>query len=438
MTNNISEFIDTYSDDIIYLLEARKFLVTHPSRSSIDKHLIDASFSRIFAILMIGNIEQMLQEWKTRVPVVEPYFQKNTSMKDKVDNLCQAFKNIGLNVDREIFNDYLAIKYLRNIIVHADWNEEKCSDKIKVISDRGFPTDTRNLNEEHLRKMHSVNENIIFYIAASEYRERIDGHTPIKRNSKLVKLQNFFEEYDGLGLVKKEQIAHLFWRNLEKISEYINKDIEKTVLSENYIWSKGYTNADIESMSHDDRKRLYYLAARQAGRDGVQLLVQHCSLAKDALDSWHEYWRLTYEQQGISIEKIKSSIEILSKLHKRKIYSDHSLEELNNNMPENIAIKYIQSVLNNYSPLTEIQIIDAFKGGGAVYKITLNITAVFLFTIQLPVIDPENTEIYFQEAEKALQAMELRSLWCKFVNRKSNEGIGSFEFYREMMSKFSQ
>jgi len=42
----IHEFLDTYSDDIIYLQEGRSSLLTHPLKSEV-KDLCDASFCKI-------------------------------------------------------------------------------------------------------------------------------------------------------------------------------------------------------------------------------------------------------------------------------------------------------------------------------------------------------------------------------------------------------
>jgi len=73
-----SEFIDTYSDDIGYLHDARVALLTHPLRIVYDK-LCNASLCRLFAIVMIGNIEAMLEHWriKDNLKILDTYFAPN-------------------------------------------------------------------------------------------------------------------------------------------------------------------------------------------------------------------------------------------------------------------------------------------------------------------------------------------------------------------------
>lgn len=71
----ISEFIDTYSDDIIYLLAGRSAVLTHPLRTE-TQELLDASTCRLLAVFMIGGIEVMLAQWRDRdhQKILDVYF----------------------------------------------------------------------------------------------------------------------------------------------------------------------------------------------------------------------------------------------------------------------------------------------------------------------------------------------------------------------------
>ena len=58
----IDEFIDTYSDDLIYIHEGRAALLTHPLRGDYAfRGYPDASVCRMLAVFMIGSIEAMLK-----------------------------------------------------------------------------------------------------------------------------------------------------------------------------------------------------------------------------------------------------------------------------------------------------------------------------------------------------------------------------------------
>ena len=427
MDTKISEFVDTYSDDIIYLQEARRVLLTHPLRREI-KDLCDTSFCRMFAVIMIGSIEHMLEEWRKRdkLGILEQYFAERANNSERVQSLYEAFKKAGVNVDWEVFADYLAIKCLRNVIVHARW---KTYEK-EWLEQRGFPTDTRKLTEDHWRKMQWVNQNMMLYIALTAFI------SPSRKPSdKLIKLQEIAKETDDLGLVRKEHIPKMFWYNLEKISAYLYRAIEQTVLTEEYNWAKGRSNNEIEAMSHEDRKRLFYLAARRAGEDGFHLLVKYRGLAKEALDSWREYWRLTFEQAKVSVSKIESATKTLLDLHERGIYPEGCFI-WTKDIPHDARVELIKLTLKNYSPLTEEQIVEALCVGAIVYEFIPNITATYLLTIRLPIVDPENTQIYLQEGEKAFQAMQLRHYWYTYVEYRSKKDFETLAFYRKMLNEF--
>ncbi|MEM4539831.1 MAG: hypothetical protein QXF02_06675 [Candidatus Korarchaeota archaeon] len=61
-------------------------------------------------------------------------------------------------IDRSILEDYLALKYLRNVIVHTKWrlHEKEWVEKI------GFPSDVRILNEEHWYRILEVSKHDVY------------------------------------------------------------------------------------------------------------------------------------------------------------------------------------------------------------------------------------------------------------------------------------
>src|SRR3990172_8532976 len=100
MAYRLPEFIDTYSDDIIYLQEGRKALLTHPLMGTI-KDLCDASFCRMFAVMMIGSMEAMLEEWEKcdKAGILKEYFAGHAKNGARVDSLYDACVKEGIAVD---------------------------------------------------------------------------------------------------------------------------------------------------------------------------------------------------------------------------------------------------------------------------------------------------------------------------------------------------
>lgn len=88
---DIGEFIDTYSDDLIYLHEARVALRTHPLRGDYAfAEYLDASFCRMLAVFMIGSIEVMLATstglsgttWSESMPTYMPISRRRSPPSD--------------------------------------------------------------------------------------------------------------------------------------------------------------------------------------------------------------------------------------------------------------------------------------------------------------------------------------------------------------------
>jgi hypothetical protein len=284
--SEIREFIDAYSVDLIYLLEARRALLTHPLRGEYAfEDLLNASFCRLFIVTVVQAIEFMLNAWQERdhIGILNNYFSNQASNGDRVNALYSAFQQAGINVDREVFEDYLAIKYLRNTIVHGRWkNHEK-----EWLDLRGFPTDVRKFTKEHLDRVHHVYQNMMFYI----FLTTVPSRQAPKPNC-LVRLKEEMTRIrDEHGILRLSDINRIFWQNLERIDWLIYQDIEKVVVSDEYNWTRELSKEQIETLVRTGKhKRLLFLAAWRAGRNNHPLLARHRSLANDALVFWRKYW----------------------------------------------------------------------------------------------------------------------------------------------------
>lgn len=422
----IPEFIDTYSDDIISLQEGRNALLTHSLRRE-SKDLCDASFCRIFAIMMVGSIETMLEAWRERdsLGILDSYFAARISNGDRVASLFNAFNNAGINVDREVFNDYLAIKYLRNVVVHARWKDyEK-----EWLEHRGFPADTRELTEQHWKKMQSVNRNMMLYIALTSIAK---PEPPTGPSSRVIKLSET-EGRDEMGIFRVNDLPTIIWFNLERIDHYIYKNIETAALADDYVWTKGFTVEEVERLSHNERKRLFYLAARRAGESGFPPLEAQRSLGKEALSFWKEYWRLTFGQHRIACDDLEQSTKVLEHLHNRNAYPKAPITPLLHH--RDLAIKLIQKLIDRYEPFTEEEVLSALWMGEILYEIMPNIMPVTLFVLGLPIVDPHDTRTYIEEGKRALVAFKLRTYWYMYVEHKTLPNV-DWHFYDDMCELF--
>jgi hypothetical protein len=397
----IDEFIDTYSDDVLYLDEARAALLTHPLMPTL-KELTDASACRLLAVFMIGNIEVMLETWRDRdgMGILSSYFNDKLPNGEKVSALFEAFRQAGIDVNKDIFDDYLAIKYLRNTIIHGRWKDHE---RIWVES-RGFPSDTRKLTDKHLEKIADVDQNMMYYVF-------LTGHTKRKLAKPYTPKLLTASRHDVTGIIKLKDISRIIWQNLERITSHLSEAIAATVTTREYDWSEGRSRDELENLGHNQLKRLYYLAARRAGEDDYPPLQVHRELAGEALAFWRLYWERAVVAQGFDRVGISQAVEAITS---GESWLETSCAEVDHSTLE---------------PSTNAE--DAVRLGKFAYDAVPNLTPVTLLAVVLPIIDPANTTTYLSEATNAWNAFILGRAWYSVMEHREVFRIDeSLEFYR--------
>ncbi|MBM7693541.1 hypothetical protein JOC77_002981 [Peribacillus deserti] len=153
------QFIDTYSDDMLYLVDARNLLL----QNGRFEYLVTPAFCRMFIVNMVGAVEASLNSWKKEdgTDILSSYFTSRNNQ-EKVDNLYNAFISAGIPVEKEVFDDYLAIHYLRHKIVHS--KEKDTERRDDWIKSRGFPIDTREFTVDDWDRIQKLNDILISYL----------------------------------------------------------------------------------------------------------------------------------------------------------------------------------------------------------------------------------------------------------------------------------
>jgi hypothetical protein len=165
------EFIHAWSDDLVTLRNARTAVlsVTQPGAAT---KVANAAFCRHLAICIVGSVEIILSVWleKDRSNILAVYFAEKAENGKRIDSLVSAFAREGFSVERTLFEDYLAIKYLRNTIEHSKWKDNQK----EFVRSRGFPTDVREFKLEDFNRMSEVFNSVAIYIAQTEFEK--DDH----------------------------------------------------------------------------------------------------------------------------------------------------------------------------------------------------------------------------------------------------------------------
>lgn len=387
-----TEFIDTYSDDILYLYDMREALLTHPFKVTVP-NLFYASFSRIYCVFIIGNIEAMIKEWSqyNDNDILSGFFDNNKSNTLRIENLYEAFVNNEINVDKEILQDYLAIKYLRNTVVHSGWNENQK----KFILERNFPIDSRDLNDTHLQKMKNVNENMMVYIMMTSFLD--SKKNSFVNSGDIIRNNVGFPETDGI--ITKKQFPNLIWNNLSRIISRFELIFD-------------------EAQSEANNELLY--------------------LSEEALFFWNEYKRYKLTREIISKESIETSLNILQDLLQYQYFIKfpigiNNLKNLYYSIDENqISEDQLITLFKGDIKYSAIDSLKAIIKGEEIYNSIPNITILKLFVYYLPRVLPEEAKYFIKEAKEILTLFKLSRYYYHYIEQNSNisnlnETIQSFE-----------
>ncbi|HEX6508055.1 MAG TPA: hypothetical protein VF221_10515 [Chloroflexota bacterium] len=431
---DVGEFIDSYSDDLIYLREARAALLTHPLSPewAFADHW-DACAGRVASVFMIGSIEAMLETWREKDSrgILDNYFSDKVTNGARISALQQAFTEAGIDVDPAVFEDYLAVKYLRNTIIHGRWKEHEK----EWLEGRGFPTDVRSLKREHLDRIEFVNQNMMFYIFLSG-QPGVAGVAPEKPpNFIRLKELGSYDSY-GAGILRPHDLDRIIWNNLERIDARISADIERTVLTARYDWTEGRSTNELEKLDPDERKSLFYLSARRAGEEDCEALAQHRPLASDALVFWREYWQRTSATHDVSDQSINRALGILGVLQERHL--EARLWPVIEQMPTVEALRLIETKVAMDGQHSHEEILAAVHTGHAAYDAVPNIMPITLLTLRLPIVDPARTHDYLAEASRALTAFTLNRTWYSWVEEQRAPTLDGLDFYKRMSDLFAQ
>lgn len=166
MNAQLPEFTDTYSDDMIFLQTVRRSLLRHPLEVHLPL-LLDATLARLYAVMLVGNVENSITQEAERTsdPRLAIYLSSNCANIEKVQALSEYLKDrLGSAVDAAILEEYLAIKYLRNGIIHSD---RRKGNQAEYVTSHGLPLDSRELNLEHLHRFAQVDQAMIQYLGMS-------------------------------------------------------------------------------------------------------------------------------------------------------------------------------------------------------------------------------------------------------------------------------
>ncbi|PFK43434.1 hypothetical protein COJ23_25055 [Priestia megaterium] len=398
----LNQLINSYSDDLIYLrTHVRDELLSPPKR--VAEPLFTPFCCRMYILIAVGGIEAALKSWKDSykevgIDILDSYFNSKISNIERINALYEAFINIGLEVDKEIFDVYLAFKHLRNSIVHADIDKPKHAEWIQQC---GLPIDTYEFNEMHWNRIVSVEQTMTSYLGyillVKDFP--VDTRYPVK-------LSKVKTKRSKVRVMNEREFSNAYLTNMQNIYEH-------------------WLNSTEDEFKNDaDDQELY---------DTFKY-------------SWLEYWRVHFTSNFSSYEDILINLEIIKLLDTKKIYLGKGRVDypqphryfLHNifKFEDGICKDLIQSHLKGYEPLRVEDIIRALRMGRQVEQLILPLLhSPLKFLIQLPNLKSIYSEFVEEELNKVLNATQLAISWICYVEEKTED---EYPLYQKRIEQLAE
>ncbi|MCH4200726.1 MAG: hypothetical protein LKF87_14915 [Clostridium tyrobutyricum] len=370
ITSDIKAFEISYSDDILYLQEIRETYLTHPFfGKGEDKFLFDPCCCRLLSILIVGNIEMLAKAWyeRTNISGLNDLYSKKHNC-DKLKSFKELLDDYNISSEKYIIEKYLAIKNLRNALIHSDLGKNKKD----MLQKNNLPSDIQKLDETTWNLFLEVNNRMMLYLnQIGLYKKNLSEQTKeslIKQRSPMV-LFDILEEIQTYGenefttyklsyehsqarkaprFMTKNNLRFVLWNNIEDIYNYIG--------------------------------------------DSNQEKINYVSLIEDTLTTWDFYISIVYPKyKNISIKDMLDVINII------KIYIDSENPVQLNNIPDK-------------------KLLDALKQTRMMDIIIKTTTILGLFIYLLENIDCEKNTILLNETKKIILAVELK-IYYDFIRK---------------------
>lgn len=153
LVGNLKEALSMVSDDMDYLREAWKMLRNKPC--SVPQEHVDASFCRLFLLVVIAGIELLGRDLKTdrQSNAAKALRGDSSNNEESVHALLDVAKEIKFTIDPDVIEDYFCLRSLRHSIVHG-----LKENTTELFAKRKWPSNPNGLRKEHWQRIERVNE----------------------------------------------------------------------------------------------------------------------------------------------------------------------------------------------------------------------------------------------------------------------------------------
>lgn len=431
MHGNISEFTDSYSDDMIFLQVVRRSLLRHPLEYHYPKFL-DATLARLHAVMLVGNTENAIGRELDRTgdSRLDRYLNSRISGTEKVDSLRDYLQDrLGGSVDAEVLDDYLAIKYLRNGIIHSDPRKDNQAEHVKT---RGFPLDSRELTLDHLHRFAQVDQLMTEYLGMSQLLESVGVPEGIVgAPSEAAKQSNGLT---GSSVTPESRIAtdedvsepyafgefiQMHRSSLDKIGSSWVRLLNEHAGVTGPEFSKRVLTGDIEDHA---KKRLQGWGKVAVYSWGEIVRLWPDDLARRLVDDEAYRTELLDQIRAVSSNRAFPAMELPSNFYLELWRKMHSLD-----FPGDAEYK---TLFGASSELTGIQLLETYAAGQVAYNLIAQIGTGWIW----PMISRDGSKRYISKALAFIDIIEIGTTWYTAIEWHESLAEGEKETLEQYRS----
>lgn len=405
----ITSFIDVFSDDLITIREARQAYLTHPLIPTIPS-ICEASFCRIFIVWSVTSIEYLLRKWreKDHLKILEAWFAADDSNGHRIEALFKAFKNKGFNCNVDVFKDYLAIKYLRNVIAHQELREGERY----WIEQREFPTDLAKLSTDHWERLQWIEQNMTTYLAFPTILKLAPNPATAPKS-----FEPYLQKASDLpgAILTPVQLRSIALKNLERVHEAIGKMLVKVMNEENAKDDATTLGTEKNDDSELNRLRQRWIKAATAGRIGDDRLALAADFNDIALYSWKLYAEDEFARFSLSdcMEARATLVNLLSKSSGAAVgFPANLLKEADDRI-----LPLVSAIFEVESPQIAKAILKALRVGAWAYETIPGIWLPNLFCLYFPAVSPGRRREFLEIGRPVRYSFEAGRLWYALLER---------------------
>ncbi len=112
--------LQNHASELAFLKETRALFLAHPSSGWSHVFGIEGPFCRLSVVAIVAAVECVLRHSQHAHPGLAEYFDRRSENGRKAEVVHRWLESKGLQVPYGLTEDFIALKYLRNRLVHPE------------------------------------------------------------------------------------------------------------------------------------------------------------------------------------------------------------------------------------------------------------------------------------------------------------------------------